>query len=56
MVTHHGTEMPAMTSPLVFGCGFVAATALLHVAGLIAGMCAGSRSTLGLLCCDFLVR
>lgn len=34
----HGTEMPAMTSPLVFGCGFVAATALLHVAGLIAGM------------------
>lgn len=34
----HGTEMPTLTSPLVYGCGFVAATTLLHVAGLLVGM------------------
>lgn len=34
----HGTEMPAMTSPLVYGCGFFAATAALHVAGLLTGL------------------
>jgi urease accessory protein len=34
----HGTEMPAMSSPLVYGCGFFVATAALHVAGLLTGM------------------
>jgi urease accessory protein len=30
----HGAEMPAMVSPLAYGAGFVAATALLHGVGL----------------------
>jgi urease accessory protein len=34
----HGTEMPAMSSALMYGCGFVAATAALHAAGLLAGL------------------
>lgn len=33
----HGAEMPAMASPLVYGLGFVAATILLHAAGLALG-------------------
>jgi urease accessory protein len=30
----HGTEMPAAADPLLYGAGFVAATALLHGAGI----------------------
>lgn len=30
----HGTEMPANTSALTYGLGFVAATAMLHIAGI----------------------
>ena len=33
----HGAEMPAMASPLAYGLGFIAATALLHGAGLAFG-------------------
>lgn len=33
----HGAEMPAMASPLAYGLGFVAATALLHGVGLALG-------------------
>ncbi|MCD0417404.1 HupE/UreJ family protein [Rubrivivax sp. JA1024] len=39
----HGAEMPALASPLAYGLGFVAATALLHGAGLALG---GLRSRL----------
>lgn len=34
----HGAEMPAAASGLAYGLGFVAATALLHAAGLAAGL------------------
>jgi urease accessory protein len=34
----HGTELPAATSALLFGVGFVAATALLHGIGLAVGL------------------
>ena len=30
----HGVEMPAAASPLTYGLGFAAATALLHAAGI----------------------
>ncbi len=30
----HGSEMPAFTSALGYGAGFLAATAMLHAAGL----------------------
>ncbi|MFM9842512.1 MAG: HupE/UreJ family protein [Dongiaceae bacterium] len=30
----HGTELPAAASPLLYGLGFVAATAILHLIGL----------------------
>jgi urease accessory protein len=33
----HGAEMPALAQPLAYGLGFVAATALLHGAGLALG-------------------
>lgn len=33
----HGSEMPAMASPLAYGLGFVAATAILHGIGLMLG-------------------
>lgn len=33
----HGTEMPSLTSPVLYATGFVAATALLHLAGITAG-------------------
>lgn len=36
----HGTEMPVAASGLVYGAGFVLATALLHAAGLGAGLAA----------------
>lgn len=38
----HGAEMPALASPLAYGLGFVAATAMLHGAGLLAAQ--GSRA------------
>jgi urease accessory protein len=37
----HGTEMPATASGLSYGAGFVAATLLLHAAGVGAGLLAG---------------
>lgn len=36
----HGAEVPANSSGLAYGCGFMAATALLHGAGLLAGLAA----------------
>ncbi|WP_420133583.1 HupE/UreJ family protein [Rhodopseudomonas sp.] len=33
----HGAEMPVMASPLAYGAGFIAATALLHGIGLALG-------------------
>ena len=33
----HGTELPAMASPLAYAGGFVAATALLHLTGVALG-------------------
>ena len=38
----HGAEMPAIAAAFQYGCGFVAATALLHAAGLAIGLW-GSR-------------
>ena len=40
----HGAEMPVTTGGLAFGFGFVAATALLHLAGLGLGIVALRRS------------
>jgi urease accessory protein len=34
----HGAEMPATAGALLYGLGFVAATALLHLAGIAAGL------------------
>lgn len=34
----HGTEIPAAGNPLAYGVGFVVATGLLHVAGILIGM------------------
>jgi len=42
----HGGEMPASAAGLNYGFGFIAATALLHAAGLGAGALAARRSTL----------
>ena len=33
----HGAELPAMSSPISYACGFVVATALLLVSGLFLG-------------------
>jgi urease accessory protein len=37
----HGAEMPSMANPMLYGLGFVVATALLHGAGLGLGLVAG---------------
>jgi urease accessory protein len=42
----HGAEMPLNANSLHFLAGMVAATALLHAAGLAAGLIAGKRSTM----------
>lgn len=45
----HGAEMPAAGTPLIFGAGFLLATALLHGAGLLLGLVLGlsaARTTL----------
>lgn len=34
----HGTEIPAASNPLAYGVGFVVATGLLHVAGILIGL------------------
>lgn len=34
----HGTEMPAMAAPLLYGAGFIFATAALHAIGVGAGL------------------
>ncbi len=33
----HGAELPAMTAPISYACGFIAATALLLASGLVLG-------------------
>ncbi len=38
----HGTEMPATASGLSYGIGFIAATALLHAGGMLAGFALGA--------------
>jgi urease accessory protein len=40
----HGTEMPANAAGLAYGLGFMLGTALLHLAGIAAGMLVGSAS------------
>jgi urease accessory protein len=39
----HGTELPAMVSPLVYAAGFVVATGLLHASGLAAAFALNER-------------
>ena len=34
----HGTEMPELVNPVVYGAGFVAATSLIHALGAIAAL------------------
>ena len=34
----HGTELPAMSSPVLYSCGFLVATAALHLTGIAAGL------------------
>ena len=34
----HGTELPVATNPFAYGIGFVVATGLLHVAGIVLGL------------------
>ena len=34
----HGTELPAAANPLAYGVGFVVATGLLHLAGIVIGL------------------
>ncbi len=34
----HGTEIPAASNPLAYGVGFVVATGLLHIAGIVIGL------------------
>jgi urease accessory protein len=40
----HGIEMPETASGLAYGAGFVAATALLHAAGIGIGLAIGSKA------------
>ena len=40
----HGAEMPMDKSPVLFACGFVMATGLLHVLGMFLGLCQAKRS------------
>ncbi|MQX37732.1 HupE/UreJ family protein [Roseospira navarrensis] len=40
----HGTEMPETLSGLAYGIGFMAATAVLHGAGILAGLGLGKAS------------
>jgi urease accessory protein len=40
----HGAEMPESASGLAYGAGFVAATALLHAAGVALGLVIGRQS------------
>lgn len=40
----HGLELPAGTSPLLYGSGFMTATLLLHLAGVVAGMLASRNA------------
>jgi urease accessory protein len=43
----HGAEMPALASPLLYGAGFVVATAALHAAGIVLGRTAWLGRTVG---------
>ena len=36
----HGTEMPSLSKPLFYACGFVVGTAGIHVAGVLVGIIA----------------
>lgn len=33
----HGTEMPYMAEPVLYACGFVAGTSVIHIAGVLIG-------------------
>ena len=33
----HGTEIPAMVAPVLYAAGFISATAVLHLTGIVAG-------------------
>jgi urease accessory protein len=37
----HGSELPAAANPLAYGVGFVVATGLLHLAGILLGVLVG---------------
>lgn len=42
----HGGEMPSLAQPALYACGFLLATALLHAAGILGGIClVGGRRT-----------
>ena len=34
----HGTEMPTMAEPVLYACGFVIGTAVIHIAGILIGI------------------
>ena len=34
----HGTEMPYMAEPVLYACGFVTGTAIIHIAGVLIGI------------------
>ena len=34
----HGTELPAASGPLAYGLGFILATGLMHIAGILIGL------------------
>jgi len=36
----HGTEMPYLAKPLLYACGFVTGTGIIHIAGVMVGMTA----------------
>lgn len=38
----HGTELPAAANPIAFSIGFVTATGLLHLAGIVVGLLASA--------------
>jgi urease accessory protein len=38
MATPHGLEMPEAAAPAVYAIGFLAATAALHLAGIVIGV------------------
>lgn len=41
----HGTEMPEIATPVLYASGFIAGTALIHIAGVIIGLVSKSISS-----------